>query len=287
MSIEITCLGESAGKWLFSDGSILPVVSGGSDGQGDFGDTGGAVEPSDDGQGSGQPDYSLGNNFLKDVPEEHRTILEPYIKKWDSGVTRRFQELNSKLKPYEGLDVSDPAELKQALEIYKILDSDPRRVYEALRAQFDSGDFEEDNNEDGNESFQGLPPELTQQLTEQQQVLEALAEYVLGQQQTTQEAQEDAELENYLELLKGEFGEFDEDYVLAKMYKGMNGENAVKAWQAAIQQQLNSAGSTRPAARVLSGGGVVPSEAQNVAKIPRKDIKNMVAQLMANAAQEG
>lgn len=282
MSTEVSVIGELDGKWHYSDGSSLPVVRGGDgpEGTGDANDTG----EGDQGEGD-QPDYSLGGNFLKDVPEEHRGILEPYVKKWDSGVTRRFQELHSQLNPYTELG-ADPEDLQQALQLARLLDEDPERIYQALREQFEEqGD--EDDDEDA-EPFQGLPPELASQLTQQQQVLEALAEYVLNQQQTSQEAQEDRELEGYLGLLKDEFGDFDEDYVLAKMYRGMDGETAVKQWQNTIQEQLNKNGSGEQKPRlpaILSGGGVVPAEQQNVAKIPRNDLKKMVAQMMQQASE--
>lgn len=248
-----------------------------------------AVEPVEDGglgsgQGSDTPDYSLANGFLKDVPEEHRELLEPYVKKWDAGVTRRFTDLHSKYAPYEQLGVEDPTVLEEALQVYRVLDENPRQVYEALRTQFEEALEEaEDESEDG--TFQGLPPEVAKQLTEQREVLELLAEFMLGQQQSEKEAQEEKELDDYLDLLKQEYGDFDEDYVLAKMYRGMDGGKAVEAWKAAVQQYGGTP--PRPKAKVLSGAGALPVEAQNVAKIPRTDVKNMVAKLLADAASEG
>lgn len=280
-----TLQGQIGSNWLFSDGTTIPVVSGGSEGQGQVGTPAtDAVEPVDEGQGSGQPDYSLGHNFLQEVPEEHRSLLEPYIKKWDAGVTRRFKDLHSKVSPYEQLG-ADPETLGQAYQLYQLMDEDPQRVYEALKEQFEEQEELEEAADSG--QLQGLPPEIQAELKQQRLVLEALADYVTTQQQTAQESVEDAELDNYLGLLKTEFGEFDEDYVVAKMYRGMSGEDAVKAWQAVIQKQLNGGAAPKPnLPPILSGGGVVPAEQQNVSSMPRKDVKNLVAQLMSQAHQE-
>lgn len=279
-----TLQGYSDGLWFFSDGSTLPVVSGGSDGQGGF-PSGGtdAVEPAEDG-GQGSTEYSLGHNFLQEVPEEHRSILEPYVKKWDAGVTRRFQDLHSQLSPYEELG-ADPGDLSQAYQLYQLMEEDPQRVYEALRAQFEEQEELEEAAESG--QFQGLPPEIQQELQQQRQVLEALAEFVTNQQRTAQESQEDQELDDYLGLLQTEFGEFDEDYVVAKMYRGMSGEDAVRAWKESVQKAANGGVVPPPSLPpILSGGGVVPAEQQNLSKMPRKDVKNLVAQLMSQANQE-
>lgn len=281
-----TLIGTEGNRWLFSDGTTLPVARGASEGQGVVGDSG-TDSPSSDDQGSEGTEYSLANGFLKDVAEEHRSIIEPYVKKWDAGVQRRFQDLHGQLSPYQQLG-ADPQELAQAYQLYQLLDEDPERVYHALREQYESGEDEDDGVDDsGDESFQGLPPEIQQELKQQRQVLEALAEFVTNQQQTAQEAAEDKELDSYLGLLREEFGDYDEDYVVAKMYRGMSGEDAVKSWQAAIQKQLNGGGTPPPnLPPILSGGGVVPAEQQNLAKMDRKDVKSLVAQLMSQAHQE-
>ena len=51
-------------------------------------------------------DLSLSSPFLNEVAPDHRSIVAPYIKKWDAGVTKKFQEYSSKLKPYESLGCS-------------------------------------------------------------------------------------------------------------------------------------------------------------------------------------
>lgn len=277
-----TLQGLEGGRYIFSDGSSLPVVSGGSDGQGVTAtQVTDAVEPSTDGQGSGETEYSLGHNFLQEVPEEHRALLEPYVKKWDAGVTRRFQDLHSQINPYKELG-AEPDDLKQALQVYQILDEDPERVYKALKEQFE--EQVEELEEGGEANFQELPPQVMQELQQQRQVLEALAAYITNQQESEKTAQEDKELDDYLELLKTEYGDFDEDYVVAKMYRGQSGEQAVQAWKDAIQRQMNGGEAPKPnLPPVLSGGGVVAAEQQNVAKIPRKDLKNMIAQMMSQA----
>src|SRR5213078_3895076 len=97
-----------------------------------------------EGQGSGAPaqqqaaqqqgaqtDYSLANGFLERVSPEHRAIVEPYVRQWDAGVTRRFQELHSQMAPYQELG-AEPEQMQQALEIMEILNTNPWQIYGVL-----------------------------------------------------------------------------------------------------------------------------------------------------------
>ena len=69
-----------------------------------------------------QTQQTLGSDFLKSVPEEQRGALEPFVKQWDAGVTRRFQELQSQYAPYRSLLDSgvDPTDVQNALQIYTL-----------------------------------------------------------------------------------------------------------------------------------------------------------------------
>lgn len=266
-----------------------------SQGQMDFSGTGDYEPQGDDyvdqrqsdnsGQGS-QDEYSLAGDFLGNVPEEHRSILEPYVKRWDAGVTRRFQELHSQYRPYEELG-ADPETLRQAYSLMEQINTNPQSVYQALAEALEYDDpseqgFDGYNGQGYGEQSPGLPPEFQQT----QEAVAAIAEFILDQQRTQQEQAEDAELDNYLSNLKQEFGvDFDEDYVLAKMYKGMDGAAAVKSWMNAMQQMINQQAPVYNTPPVLGGGGQVPMEAQRVTDLDRKDVKNLVAAIMQNQSQ--
>lgn len=294
--------------WEDTDGFRVPVLAGGDengngvetqvqgmleqnqngDGQAstDQGDTPGS------GQGGGNP-YSLADNFLQGVPDEHRPILEPYVKKWDAGVTRRFQEIHSQYEPYKQL--GEPDQLSQAVEIYQLLDQNPQLVYQILHQQFGQAPGQgvgnqqiEDEEEEENpfSQFQEVLTPFQQQMQQQQQMLEALAQVVVGKAQQERQAEEDRQLDQYLTNLKQEFGEFDEKFVLSQMANGMSGEDAVKAFYDTVQQfAQKQQAPLQGLPKVLSGGGAPPPEG-NVSKLGDKDVRSLVANLVKQANQE-
>src|SRR3954470_14938959 len=67
------------------------------------GSGGSGTEESSDSQGSVYEYSDFAQGILKDVPDEHKEILQPYLTKWDSGVQRRFQDLHNQYKPYTDL----------------------------------------------------------------------------------------------------------------------------------------------------------------------------------------
>lgn len=267
-------------------------MSGGSDNQGteEYGD----VE--DDSQGSSEGGYSsFVQDLLKDAPKEHVSILEPYLKKFDAGVTRRFQDLNNRYKPYNDLGWDEDT-VSQMAEVYRVLNEEPERLYEALRDALELGEEEaqsglsEESQPD--QDFQGLPVEVQQQLQQQQQVLEALAQWVIHQDTQTTVAMEDQEFESYMGLLKEEFGDFDEKYVTAMIANGTDGEAAVKQWQAMAQEILQKANQATeglpPAVLSSAGGGAVAQpEPQSLGSVDSKDIRQLITNVMTQANQAG
>lgn len=249
----------------------------------------------DESQGSQEGGYSsFVQELVKGAPQEHISILEPYLKKFDAGVTRRFQDLQSQYKPYANLGWDEDT-ASQMAEVYRVLNEEPERLYEALKESLEIGGEAQNPESFGGESgqeFQGLPPEVAQQIQQQQQVLEALATIVLDGQKAQQESAEDSEFDQYLGLLKQEYGDFDEEYVLSLIANGKDGEAAVKQWQGALQQALNQASQATnglpPAILSSAGGGAMPqSEQQSLAQIPSKDIRNLIANVMGQANQAG
>src|SRR6516164_6951134 len=96
------------------------------------------------GQGQGQPqgqpsEYSLAEGFLGRVPQEHRSIIEPYVKQWDAGVTRRFAELHSQLQPYT--ELGDLETLQAAAGLAQMLEENPYQVYGILHQALMNGEM--------------------------------------------------------------------------------------------------------------------------------------------------
>lgn len=252
-----------------------------------------------DGQGGdaqqSQGVQGLAEGFLGRVNPAHRAIVEPYVKQWDAGVTRRFQELHGQLQPYQQL--GDPDTLGQAMQLFKMIDEQPEQVLSLLQEALGQGGQEqqpvpaeqqglqEQQEQGGQGQAPGLSPEVTQQLNTLQNVVEALAQRILDQDSSTQESQEDQQLDQYFDLLKKEFGDFDEDYVIAKMLAGVDGEQAVQQFQQSIQGQVNQRAQRPNLPPILSGGGSVPQEGQSISKAPRSEVKNLVANILAQSGQ--
>lgn len=233
---------------------------------------------------------SLANPFLQNIPEQDRAVVAKYIKDWDAGVTRKFQEIHSQYQPYKELG-ADPQDIRSAMNIYEQLNSDPKAFYEALSDALKDELEQESSGQqpEVNPAYEGLPPEFQAEFQQTRKAVEALASYILDQQQQTQQQQEDAELDNYLNQLREKHGDFDEEFVLTKMYTSdMDGEQAIQAWQKAMQDYVNKNGGVQRqnGPKILSGGGSVPdSDSKNVAELSRKETKALVADIMRQSVE--
>ena len=228
-----------------------------------------------------QQDAGLSNDFLSRVPEADREIVGKYVRDWDAGVTRRFQDIHSQYEPYKQL--GDYEALTQYKAVFEYLRNNPEQVYKTLHETFGQQQQQQTTPED---EFGDLPPQVVEKLRmmdQQGQLLQALAERVIGMNTATQEAQEDAELDKYMNWLSSQYGGFDEDYVLAKMQTGMDGARAVQEFQ----QKYGGQQSRQPFT-VLSGGGAVGQQGNfNPAKASGSDVRGVVGEMLRLAQQQG
>lgn len=226
-------------------------------------------------------------NYLTELPDSVRPLVEPLFKQWDADVTKRFQSLHSTfepLKPYEEIQQAGwtPEDIQGAIQLAAALNENPQAIYDALVENYGFGK----NSEQGQADPAGLPDEdedyvdpRIAQLEQQQQVI---ADFILQQENAKQAAKEDAELAAYLNKLKEDFGDYDVDYVQTKMYSGMSGEDAVKQYQGLVAQAAQS----RPNPPVIMGaGGGLPSQTINPAQMSDKDRKALITQMLAQANQ--
>ena len=275
----------------------------GAGSQGAPDNSGGTGAVNNPGQGSEGSEYSLSGDFLKGVPDEHKSILEPYVKQWDAGVTRRFQDLHSQYHPYKDLGI-DPEVLQEAANLYEMLQDDEgaKQVYEFLHQQYGQGQQPvgsqqqqlqnpfanpQEQNPLG-QSVQGLPPEFVEKFEQQGQMLQTLAQIILDQQTSQAQEQEDAELDRVLNSLKEKHGEFDENYVLSQMLAGVEAEQAVSQYMQFVQQITNKANPQPALLPTLSnnGGSGVAEQPQSIKDLSSKDVKNLVANILQQSAQE-
>lgn len=262
------------------------------------------------GQGSEPPndgsEYSLASGFLDRVTDpNHKTILEPYVKQWDAGVTRRFQELHSQLSPYQ--ELGDLEYLQQAASIAQMMEDNPWAVYGTLHQALMSGEFgpQPDGQQQQQQAQipqqeQGLPgpeempswaQEMQQQNQQLQQALLALGNHVIGQQQTSQQQEQAQQLDDHLSALHEEFGDFDDEYVMTKVLGGMSWEDAVNSFSSLVTQRATGQlqrGAGIPALLGAGGGSGVASDPSSVKDLSRDQTRQLVIQQLAQAkSQQG
>jgi hypothetical protein len=225
-------------------------------------------------QQQGQDQYTpseLVAGLLKGVPPEQQAALEPYIKQWDAGVTRQFQQLQSQYSPYNQFIEAgvDPETIDIALQLADLYESNPQGLADLIYKNHGGGQGPGAQQQAaGGDQFENLHPDVQNfinsqqsQLAEMRQLMGAVAQNMTQAQQQQAQQAEDEQLDQYMGLLQQQFGDFDEDYVLAKMERGMDGADAVQAYQQLLQQGVNQ---SRSAA---GGGGLFGANGQ-AAQVP-------------------
>lgn len=276
--------------WYFPSGETLPLVSGGSDTG--SADDGMQINFGPDGEEAPNPD-DLANPYLATIPEVDRNVVAKYIRGWQGNVTRRFQDIHRQYEPYKNL--GNPDELSKATALYNLMDTNPASVFQILAESADDipeiaeylqqytgqqqGGYQQQGGEFENPwAEQGIPDDFATMFLQQQEVLQALAEKVMGYDSSRQEDEEAAQLDGVLDDLHSRYGEFDEDAVLLRMYQGMDPDSAVKDWDQSIQQAINSRQSTKPPPMVLGGNGSVPHGGVDPTKLSDADRRKYIAQ---------
>jgi type VI protein secretion system component VasK len=234
---------------------------------------------------------SISADFLKNVPDSDRAVVSRYIKDWDAGVTKRFQEIHSQYEPYKQL--GDVQKLQQAIEVYDLLDNSPEIIYETLKQHF--GEMQQQQPQPVDQQTpqaqqQQLNPQLQQaldpflaplqqKLQEQQGLMEKMAQVILQGNQREQEAAEDRALDQYLSELETRHGKFDQRAILMGLYEGKDGDVAVKEWKDSLAQYAPQPQQNNVPPPL--GGGSVPNDSVDVGQMSDKDVRALTANVFA------
>jgi len=235
--------------------------------------------------------------YLERVPESVRGLVEPVFRDWDAGVTQRFQQLHSQFgwaEPWQEIAQQyDPDTVSQSLQVLQALSTDPEGFYKALGESYGYGQqpqqqqqmqqqFSEFSEQGQQQSQQQDDPRFAQL----EQLVGSLAEVITGDRQAQQEAAEEQQLYAYLDQLKQEHGEFDQDYVLTKIAAGTDPVQAVMQYRQLVgQNSQQSPGQQAPV--VMSGSGGVPSNTRDIRQLDRKQTQGLVASVLAAQNQQG
>ena len=66
----------------------------------------------------------LASPFLAKIPPQDSAVVARYIKDWDAGVTKKFQEYSGKLKPYQ--QYGTPEEIQKYYNLANNLRTNPQ-----------------------------------------------------------------------------------------------------------------------------------------------------------------
>lgn len=199
--------------------------SGNSD-EHDYRDTGTNETPVADNQQSDQSGgHPAWDEVLKYVDPTNADLVKQQLRQWDSGVNRRFEEVQSRYKPYEAFLSHQPQTLEQAMTLLNVFNGDPRRLYDQMAQHFgfnrgqgqddnlDVGEFADDEEEQSVPDISQHP--MFQQLAMQQSQMQ---QYLAQQMQQQQEAEGDAWLDGEIQRLSeaNQGVDIDWEYVLNK-----------------------------------------------------------------------
>lgn len=232
--------------------------------------------------GGGNPAWQ---EFLEPVPQEYHDKVRPVLEKWDRGVQERFNKVHQQYEPWKPiLDAGvDPDTATFALNLLNSINENPEQVWKAL------GDYYKLS---GSPSGQGLESEPIEEdpyagrFSELERQNQIMAAHLLKNREKELEAQAEAQLDQELNQMRTKYkaqGEFDERFVLAYMQNGMDTEDAVKAFYEYRDNMLRQHGQ-KPL--IMGTGGGVPQYNTDVRKLSSGDTKNLVVQMLQQAAAE-
>lgn len=232
--------------------------------------------------GGGNPAWQ---SFLDVLPTQLHPTVTPVLQQWDKGVQDRFNELHSQYEPYKPYEEIikagvDPQNIEWALGIMQKIDEDPRSVYDALKKEF-GADWEDvvsnaETPEPGDEGY--VDPEILQLRA----VVSELAQREVSREENAKSLQQDKVLDDLMTNLHETHGDFDEGLVLALMAQDVKPEDAIARVNTLVEQAVEA--SKRPAApKIMSHGGVA-SPPVIPANMNSKNKRELVAQMLQNAA---
>jgi hypothetical protein len=259
----------------------------------------------DSGNEEGQVDPdSLASPFLNNIPLEDREIVGKYVKDWDAGVTKKFQEIHGQYTPYK--ELGDPETLASAMQIQDLLNNQPEYLlneiakvlgYEVnqpgqqqqLPGQQVPGQQQPGIPNPAQQQQGNVSPEFQQfqaQIAQQQQALEQMAQILIAKNEQEQQQQQDQALDALMSDLRTKHGDFDEQFVLMQLAQGKSADDAIKAFAETVGKYGGHFGGAKlpPGPPALSGG-IVPSGAKGVAEMDSKETQNLVASIMKAATQ--
>lgn len=245
-------------------------------------------------------DYGY-DSFLGQVPEALRDQIEPAFKSYSEDIKTKVAGQYGQFEPFkEILDNGwTPEHVNVGLNLLQQLNDNPQSVYQALIQQYPelAPQPQQVTPTPANTvkpfSEMDLPPELLQRLDAQEKLIELLGQGFNQQQQTQQqfqqaeqEAQELAQFKAQLDQVAPE-NKYPRQFILSYVANGQSPEEAVASFDAWKAQEINGARSAGAPLIAPAGGGGLPSEPIDTAKLTETQRKDLITRYLETANQQG
>lgn len=231
------------------------------------------------------------NPLLETLPSSLHSLVTPHLSKWDQNFQSKVQEVHSQYEPYKPYleqNIS-PDNINYALNIMRAIEERPEDMLKALQAYIGADSDEQgqvDPQQDNNGPDQSPEWMNHPEFKKTQEMVNTMAQLLVQQRQSQQQAAVDSELDQDLNAAKQTHGEYDEEWVLTKLYNNpdMTVDDAVKAYKQFENQILTR--NRQPGPPVMGAGGSVPTQGFNPKNLDDKGRRSVVAQMLQQAANQ-
>lgn len=247
------------------------------------------------------PPVSSGGNpawseFLSQIPESLHESVKPVLAKWDQGVQNKLAQVQSQYAPYQDFVGRDPQELAAAVQLFQVLNQDPRRVYEQLGQHLGigSGQGQQDDEFDLSESDETqVDPRIAQLEQQQMQMQQFLASQQAAEEQKQADAWLDQKVSSVEQSFKSRGIEPDMELIISNaaliMQQNPNADmekifdGAVARYEQMLQRMGAARTANNSAPPVLSPSGSVPSSGFDPNKLSKEERDNLAIQALNQA----
>lgn len=224
------------------------------------------------------------NDLLNEVPQELHPKVTAHLQNWDKGVQERFKQY----EPWKDIVSStDPKQVQWGLQLLGAIEDNPAEVVKALTEFYKLEGTSPNTLPVGLQKSESVDPAdpYKARFAQIERGFQLMAQHIMGQREAEANQKADRELQAELDTLKKKFGEFDEPFVLSRMYiNGKTGEEAVKEYQEWYSQQV---GRKIPKPLFLgSNGGAVPGGTIDPKKRTDAQARDTAMQMLASFQHE-
>jgi hypothetical protein len=221
-------------------------------------------------------------------------LIQPELSKWDQGVNKRFETINSEYAPYK--DLGTPEEIQNYRNIVQQLDENPEAMYEAL------GNFLKENGRmptqaEAQEIAEEVDVEGTSTATDPRyeelaQSQEAIMQFLEQQQEYELQVQAETELNSEIQDLTNTRGYSQDDMqeiLRTAAFLSSQTDDVVPLSQAAdhfdaLRERILTTprpGDLAPRLLPTSGGSPQSQQAKSVGQMSRNETQDLIAAFLS------